>query len=85
MGASDAVYPTDLPPELAEHPHFEIVRKLDNGGIGTVYLALDRLMGRHQVLKVVNSQAIDGPGMLDRFLGEIRTAAHLHHANIVTP
>jgi serine/threonine protein kinase len=85
MGACDAVHPTRLPPELAEHPDFEIVRELDNGGMGTVYLALDRLMARHQVLKVVTNQAIAGREALDRFLGEIRTAAHLHHSDIVTP
>ena len=35
MCARDAVDPAHLPPELAEHPDVEIVRELDNGGMGT--------------------------------------------------
>jgi serine/threonine protein kinase len=73
-----------LPPGLAEHSDYEVVRELGHGGMGTVYLALNRLMGRHEVLKVVNSHLVKRSGVLDRFLGEIRNAARLHHTNIVT-
>ena len=52
--------------------------------MGTVYLAHNRLMGRHEVLKVVSSELIKRRGILERFLGEIRIAAKLHHTNIVT-
>ena len=77
--------PTDtLPPGLADHPDYEVVRELGQGGMGTVYLALNRLMGRHEVLKVVSSHLMNRRGVLDRFLGEIRNAARLHHTNIVT-
>ncbi|HKM54978.1 MAG TPA: serine/threonine-protein kinase, partial [Isosphaeraceae bacterium] len=41
-------------------------------------------MGRKEVLKVVGSHVINSRGVLDRFLGEIRNAAQLHHPNIVT-
>jgi serine/threonine protein kinase len=41
-------------------------------------------MGRKEVLKVVGSHVINSRGVLDRFLGEIRHAAQLHHPNIVT-
>ncbi len=75
---------TALPPELVEHPDYEIIRELGHGGMGTVYLAQNRLMGRHEVLKVVRNVVINRPGVPDRFLGEIRNAAQLHHANIVT-
>ena len=54
------------------------------GGMGVVYLAQNRLMGRTEVLKVVSSHLINRRGVLDRFLGEIRNAARLHHPNIVT-
>ena len=52
--------------------------------MGVVYLAQNKLMGRKEVLKVVGSQVINRRGVLDRFLGEIRHAAQLHHPNIVT-
>jgi serine/threonine protein kinase len=73
-----------LPPELGDHPDYDIIRELGHGGMGTVYLARNRLMGRYEVLKVVRNVIVNRPGVPDRFLGEIRNAAQLHHANIVT-
>ncbi len=73
-----------LPPELVDHADYEIVRELGRGGMGVVYLANNRLMGRPEVLKVVGHHLIERPGVADRFLREIRSAAKLHHTNIVT-
>ena len=75
---------TTLPPGLADHPDYEIMRELGRGGMGVVYLAQNKLMGRDEVLKVMGRQIIERPGVLDRFLREIRSAAKLHHPNIVT-
>ena len=72
-----------LPPGLADHPDYEILRELGRGGMGVVYLAQNKLMGRMEVLKVVGGQLVNRRGVLDRFLGEIRNAARLHHPNIV--
>ena len=41
-------------------------------------------MGRDEVLKVIGRHIIERPGVLDRFLREIRSAAKLRHPNIVT-
>src|SRR5271168_3843517 len=86
MGADDDVHPDvrTMPPGLADHPDYEVVRELGQGGMGTVYLAQNRLMGRNEVLKVVSSHLIKRRGVLERFLVEIRNAARLHHTNIVT-
>jgi formylglycine-generating enzyme required for sulfatase activity/serine/threonine protein kinase len=73
-----------LPPGLANHPDYEVLRELGQGGMGTVYLALNKLMGRHEVLKVVSRHMLNRSGAPDRFLVEIRNAARLHHTNIVT-
>ena len=73
-----------LPPGLADHPDYEVLRELGRGGMGVVYLAQNKLMGRKEVLKVVSGHLINRRGVLDRFLGEIRNAAKLHHPNIVT-
>jgi formylglycine-generating enzyme required for sulfatase activity/tRNA A-37 threonylcarbamoyl transferase component Bud32 len=73
-----------IPPGLAEHPDFEVISELGRGGMGVVYLATNKLMGRKEVLKVVSRERIDRAGALDRFLREIRNAAQLHHPNIVT-
>jgi formylglycine-generating enzyme required for sulfatase activity/serine/threonine protein kinase len=73
-----------LPPGLADHPDYEITRELGRGGMGVVYLAQNKLMGRPEVLKVVSSHLVNRPGVLDRFLAEIRNAAKLEHPNVVT-
>ena len=72
-----------LPPELVDHADYEIVRELGRGGMGVVYLARNKLMGRLEVLKVVGGQLVERPGVRDRFLREVQSAAKLQHKNIV--
>jgi len=73
-----------LPPGLAEHPDYQVLRELGRGGMGVVFLAENRMMGRKEVLKVVRSHLLNRQGVLERFLREIRSAAQLNHPNIVT-
>src|SRR5437763_1480627 len=42
----------NVPPELAHNPQYEILSELSRGGMGTVYLARNRIMDRLEVLKV---------------------------------
>src|ERR1700722_14237889 len=72
-----------LPPELVDHPDYEIVRELGRGGMGVVYLVRNKLMGRLEVLKVVGGHLVERPGVRDRFLREVQSAAKLQHKNIV--
>jgi formylglycine-generating enzyme required for sulfatase activity/serine/threonine protein kinase len=82
---SSAPPPADtLPPGLADHPDYEIKKELGRGGMGVVYLAHNKLMGRDEVLKVMGRNIMERPGVLDRFLREIRAVARLRHPNIVT-
>ncbi|HEX5270865.1 MAG TPA: protein kinase, partial [Gemmataceae bacterium] len=74
----------NIPPELRDHPEFEVIRKLGGGGMGVVYLARDRLTHRQEVLKVVNPYLATQPGAAERFLREIRAVVQLAHPNIVT-
>jgi len=73
-----------IPPGLADHPDYDLMGELGRGGMGVVYLARNKLLGRSEVLKVVSRELMDRRRVLDRFLREIRNAAQLHHANIVT-
>ena len=86
MGRNTAAPPpaNTLPPGLADHPDYEIKRELGRGGMGVVYLAHNTLLGRDEVLKVMGGQIIERPGVLERFLREIRVVAMLRHPNIVT-
>jgi serine/threonine protein kinase len=73
-----------IPPELLNLPDYQIKKELGQGGMGLVYLAHNTLMGRDEVLKVMDRRIIERPGALDRFLREIRAVAKLRHPNIVT-
>jgi hypothetical protein len=42
----DFVMEPGIPPELAGHPDYEVIRLLGRGDMGVVYLAKNRIMGR---------------------------------------
>jgi predicted Ser/Thr protein kinase len=72
-----------LPPALANHPQYEIVRELGRGGMGVVYLARNRQMDRLEVLKVMGQEVLAREGARQRFEREIKSAARLNHPNVV--
>jgi len=71
-----------LPPECVGR--YRIERIVGEGAFGTVYLAHDPQLDRHVALKVPNANALNTPGLVERFLREARAAARLRHAHIVT-
>jgi eukaryotic-like serine/threonine-protein kinase len=69
------------PPEhLGE---FRILREVARGGMGVVYEAVQETLGRHVALKVLPFQRLLHGNQLERFEREARSAARLHHTNIV--
>jgi len=68
---------TQLPSHVS---HYEIVRVLGQGGMGTVYLALDPGLRRQVALKVLRADSDD---QRERFRREARIVARLQHPNIV--
>jgi serine/threonine protein kinase len=75
-----AAPPPDLPPDLS-HTHYELRAVLGRGGMGTVYRAWDRKLGREVALKVVNANA--PPDLAQRAVREARTLARLEHPGLV--
>jgi len=69
---------------LASHPRYQLVRELGSGGMGVVYLAEHRVMGRQVALKVINSRLLRNQVAVERFRQEVQAAARLNHRNIVT-
>jgi serine/threonine protein kinase len=64
--------------------HYRILSKLGEGGMGTVYIAEDTLLGRRVAIK---SLKIASPGkkhFRTRFLREARAASLLNHPHIAT-
>ena len=68
-------------PDLAE-TKYRLLEELGRGGMGTVFLAEDRVLGRRVALKVVGTAASD-PGAAARMLREARVIARLEHPGIV--
>src|SRR5262245_28414649 len=79
----DAPAELTVPPALADHPRYRVLGPLGAGGMGAVFKAEHRLMGRTVALKVINPALVDRPEMVERFRREVRAAARLSHPNIV--
>jgi serine/threonine-protein kinase len=72
------------PPALTDHPRYRVLGELGVGGMGVVYKAEHRIMGRVVALKVMAPQLTAKAGSAERFRKEVRAAARLAHPNIVT-
>ena len=62
---------------------FRIIRELGRGGMGIVYLAEQESLRRLVALKVLNANIGESETQLQRFHREAKSAARLHHTNIV--
>jgi serine/threonine protein kinase len=63
---------------------YEILGKLREGGMGTIYRVRHRLLDEIRVVKVLKPQALSSEEMKRRFVEEARTATRLKHPNIGT-
>jgi serine/threonine protein kinase len=63
---------------------YEILSSIGAGGMGDVYRARDRRLGRSVAIKVLPPALVGDPGRLARFQREARMLASLNHPNIVT-
>ncbi len=63
---------------------FKILGRLGQGGMGTVYRALQVSMNREVALKVIARQYAADPQFCERFLREARAAGAINHPNVIT-
>lgn len=62
---------------------YEIVELLGEGGMGTVYKALDRELDRMVALKVIRPDLARNPEILDRFKKELILSRKISHKNVI--
>jgi eukaryotic-like serine/threonine-protein kinase len=62
--------------------HYSLKTRIGLGGMGEVYLALDRRLGRNVALKLLPASFNDHPDWVCRFQHEARAASSIAHPNI---
>jgi len=64
--------------------NYQVVRRLGEGGMGTVYAAIDLMLEREVALKVLRPELAGQADIADRFRAEAVTLARLQHPHIAT-
>jgi len=62
--------------------HFEVLEKLGEGGMGTVYVGLDATLDRRVALKLIRAEHRLDPAHKARFLREARFLSQLDHPGV---
>lgn len=63
--------------------HYEIIELIGAGGMGEVYLAKDKKLGRRVAVKILNEKFAKNESNLKRFTQEAKAASGLNHPNIL--
>jgi serine/threonine protein kinase len=74
---------TELQPDLLLKNNYRIVRKIAEGGIGAVYLAVETLTEKPRVLKFLSRSLSGDEGFTDSLRRELRTLSQLRHKNVI--
>jgi len=71
------------PSKLEQLGDYRLLREIGRGGMGVVYEAEQQSLSRRVAIKVLPKHAVHDRKRFKRFQREARTAAQLHHTNIV--
>ena len=63
---------------------YEIIEKIGNGGMATVYKAMDKVLKRNVAVKILRDEFTTDEEFIKRFDVEAQSAARLTHPNIVS-
>jgi serine/threonine protein kinase len=64
--------------------NYEIVERIGEGGMGTVYRALDPMLEREVAIKAIRPELAREPQIAERFRAEAKLLARLNHPAIAT-
>jgi len=74
---------TEFQPQDVVDGRYRIVRKLAEGGMGTVFLAEHMLIRRRVAIKQLHGALASDPVMLHRFLSEAAAAGTIGHPHVI--
>ena len=83
-GPSVAWGPPTVEELTAVFPQLEIVGLIGRGGMGAVYKARQKSLGRLVALKILAPHHAANPDFAERFAREAQALAEVNHPNIVT-
>ena len=72
-----------LEPGMDFGPRFRIEQLLGEGGMGKVYKAVDKELGRNVALKILQPELTKDPNVILRFKQELLLASKISHRNIL--
>jgi hypothetical protein len=75
--------PAELPAELAASSKYEVLKKLGQGAMGSVWKAQHTFLDCLVAIKVLNPDVLGRADVQDRFLQEMRATGKLRHRHIV--
>ena len=77
--------------DVDEHPEtgkrlrdYRLVRKIGEGGMGTVYQAVHVHLAKHVALKILPADKLRSAQAVKRFRQEMRAVGKVNHANVVS-
>jgi len=76
-----ALPPAD--PTTADLGSYRLLERLGEGGMGAVYRAVHRKLGRAVAIKVLQRDLTSDRGMINRFFHEARAANTIRHENVI--
>ena len=74
---------TEVPVPELDASRFELLNPIGSGGMGTVYRAVQRSVGRHVAIKILSPEHAANASGLARFVREANIIARLTHPNLV--
>ena len=77
-----AAGPGDLP-EGMEVGEYRVLRKIGEGGMGSVYSAVQPVIGKRVAIKVLAPHIASNPELVRRFVDEARAVNKIGHPNII--
>jgi eukaryotic-like serine/threonine-protein kinase len=75
---------TEFELNLGLSQRYRVVRKLGEGGMGSVFLAEQTGLTRMVAIKVLRRRLLDDPEFLSRFQDEALSLGRINHQNVVT-